>query len=111
MPKHLFKQSKTQYCKKCNKGKSNRIHLNPSLPMLFNWLFDEKFTYFKQLTIHSRRKCQMCNSDKVKLTKHHLKYKNGEKTGEIQRLCRRCHDRAEDQYVVLGIVKLTPPKT
>lgn len=41
------------------------------------------------------------------LTRHHLKDNNGFKTGEIQILCRPCHDEAELEYQKLGIIETT----
>jgi hypothetical protein len=38
------------------------------------------------------------------LTRHHLKYLNGKKTGEIEILCRACHDKIEQQYHIIGIL-------
>lgn len=111
MIKHLFSISISNLCTKCNKGKSNSIHLNPSFPLMFKWLFNEKFTYFnRKLTIFKRKECKRCGLDthRIKLTRHHLKNMNGKKTGEIQLLCRPCHDIVEEEYIIMGIVKLTP---
>jgi len=63
----------------------------------------------KKLSLNQKI-CEGC-SKKKKLTNHHLKDLQGNKTGEIQRLCRDCHDIAEDKYVQLGIVKPTPKGT
>lgn len=38
-------------------------------------------------------------------TRHHLKNKEGKKTGRIVILCRKCHDEAEAEYRRLGIAK------
>ncbi len=113
MIKHLFSSRDSNLCNKCGKGNSNSIHLHPSIPLMFNWLFNEKFAYFKRkVNLHLRKKCERCGVDTrtTKITKHHLKDMNGERTGETQRLCRPCHDIAEEEYITLGIVKLTPPQ-
>ena len=52
----------------------------------------------------------VCNNCKTphNLTRHHLKVKNntknGEKTGEIEILCRDCHDKIEAEYNKKGII-------
>ncbi len=43
------------------------------------------------------------------LTRHHIKSKNGKKTGKTQILCRKCHNKAEREYEKLGIVKKAVP--
>lgn len=44
------------------------------------------------------------------LTRHHIKSKNGKKTGKTQILCRKCHNKAEREYEKLGIVKIIIPR-
>ena len=49
------------------------------------------------------------------MTIHHIKYsegeKKGEKTGEIQSICRDCHDDVEEDYRLRGMLKIhVPPK-
>ena len=109
MSKHLFRPSSTNLCKKCNKGKSHNRHLKPSFPLMFNWLFDEKWIYFEPSKFFkkTRTKCLKCGTTKLKLTKHHLKNMNGKKNGKIQKLCRPCHNLAEEEYAKLGIIKPT----
>ena len=51
------------------------------------------------------RPCNICGTLEY-LTRHHLKNERGKKTGEIEILCRRCHNDAEEEYRLLGIVKL-----
>lgn len=46
--------------------------------------------------------CIQCQTN-VNLTRHHVKKLSGEKTGEIQILCRRCHDSIE-RYSCLQVV-------
>ena len=38
------------------------------------------------------------------LTRHHLKNKQGKKTGKIRVLCRKCHNKAENVYKAQGII-------
>ncbi len=52
--------------------------------------------------------CARCGTTK-NLSRHHIKDKNGKKTGKIEILCRECHDEAEIEYMELGIVKLNEP--
>ncbi len=52
--------------------------------------------------------CVRCGTTK-NLSRHHIKDKNGKKTGKIEILCRECHDEAEIEYMELGIVKLNEP--
>ncbi len=52
--------------------------------------------------------CSKCGTTK-NLSQHHIKDKNGKKTGKIKILCRKCHDEAEIKYMELGIVKLHEP--
>jgi hypothetical protein len=47
--------------------------------------------------------CKKCNV-KTNLTRHHLKNKWGGKTGEMEILCRACHDMEEKRYIQLGII-------
>ena len=32
------------------------------------------------------------------MTRHHVKNSKGKKTGEIQKMCRDCHDEVEEEY-------------
>lgn len=48
--------------------------------------------------------CTECGAIK-NLSRHHLKNMRGKKTGVIKILCRRCHDDAEEEYRLLGIVQ------
>lgn len=57
-------------------------------------------------------RCEWCNKIR-KLTKHHVKYRHGEKiqyyNGKtiipyIQHVCESCHIEIEDDYVLTGIV-------
>jgi len=48
--------------------------------------------------------CAYCSRTN-NLTRHHLKDIKGNKTGQTQILCRKCHDQAEREYERLGIVK------
>ena len=52
--------------------------------------------------------CSHCSTTE-NLTRHHLKSKNGKKTGKTQILCRKCHDFAEREYEKLGIVERAVP--
>ena len=47
--------------------------------------------------------CKRCGIQD-NLTKHHLKNSYGSKTGEIEILCRKCHDIAEKEYIDQGII-------
>jgi len=52
--------------------------------------------------------CVRCGTTE-NLSQHHIKNKNGKKTGKIEILCRECHDMAEIEYVESGILKLNEP--
>ena len=49
------------------------------------------------------RPCEECDIAEG-LTRHHLKDFLGRKTGEIKILCRSCHDEAEKEYIMFGII-------
>jgi len=51
--------------------------------------------------------CADCHTG-VNLTRHHLKDQYGKKTGEIQILCRACHNLAEERYNQQFFIELTP---
>ncbi len=50
--------------------------------------------------------CPNCNQLRY-MTRHHVKNSKGEKTGEIQRMCRDCHDEIEEEYRLYGISNVT----
>jgi hypothetical protein len=50
------------------------------------------------------KQCQMCNIDRC-LTRHHVKSQRGVKTGDIQILCRDCHDEVEEIYRINGMIQ------
>ena len=52
--------------------------------------------------------CEVCGT-KDRLTKHHVKNDYGSKTGDIQILCRECHDAIEEQYWREGKIKAQVP--
>lgn len=56
--------------------------------------------------------CPNCNQLRY-MTRHHVKNRNGKKTGEIQRICRDCHDEIEEEYRLYGMTKpnVTQKKT
>lgn len=62
-----------------------------------------------QTTIYEKHKkpCEFCKTI-YNLTQHHIKNRFGEKTGEIQILCRKCHDIVEEDYEKLGMIKHRP---
>jgi len=45
------------------------------------------------------------------MTRHHVKDSKGRKTGEIQRICRDCHDEVEEEYRLYGMIKPAPKKS
>lgn len=45
--------------------------------------------------------CSKCELE-CEITKHHVKDVDGIKTGEIQYVCRECHDGIELQYYLEG---------
>ena len=53
--------------------------------------------------------CPQCGQLRY-MTRHHVKNSKGIKTGEIQRMCRDCHDEVEEEYRLYGILKVNPPK-
>lgn len=53
--------------------------------------------------------CPNCNQLRY-MSRHHVKNIKGEKTGEIQRMCRDCHDEIEEEYRLYGVIKSSPPK-
>jgi len=48
--------------------------------------------------------CPNCNQLRY-MTRHHVKDRNGKKTGKIQRICRDCHDEIEEEYRLYGMIK------
>ncbi len=50
--------------------------------------------------------CPNCNQLRY-ITRHHVKNRKGKKTGEIQRICRDCHDEIEEEYRLYGISNVT----
>lgn len=44
------------------------------------------------------------------MTKHHVKDDLGRKTGEIEKMCRDCHDDVEADYNKRGITSAVPVK-
>lgn len=91
-------------CKKCGFTKKNYRHKRFGIALAMHIMFGDGSSLRKLSS--PQRKCENCFKKK-KLTKHHLKDHKGNKTGEIQLLCRDCHDIAEDEYVEKGIVKPT----
>lgn len=55
-------------------------------------------------------KCPKCNQIRY-MTKHHVKDDLGRKTGEIEKMCRDCHDEVEEDYNNRGISNAYPVKT
>lgn len=55
----------------------------------------------KNMSILNFDECSECGIDE-NLTKHHVKDIYGIKTGEIQILCRSCHDEVEKKYAYEG---------
>ena len=49
--------------------------------------------------------CERCDTKKS-LTRHHIKDLLGRKTGEVEILCRDCHNEAEEEYIMLGIIHI-----
>ena len=46
-----------------------------------------------------REKCPNCKEIRY-MTKHHVKDDLGRKTGEIEKMCRDCHDEIEEEYMI-----------
>ena len=61
------------------------------------------------MMLKPKEKCPTCGEIRY-MTKHHVKDNLGRKTGEIQRICRDCHDDVEADYNKKGISSATPPK-
>ena len=59
--------------------------------------------------LKQKEKCPNCNQIRY-MTKHHVKDNLGRKTGEIQKMCRDCHDEVEEDYNNRGISNAYPPK-
>lgn len=53
--------------------------------------------------------CPKCGQLRY-MTKHHLKDEDGIKTGDVEIMCRDCHDDAEEEYRLKGITTAAPPK-
>ncbi len=56
-----------------------------------------------------REKCPKCDQIRY-MTKHPVKDELGRKTGEIEKMCRDCHDDIEYDYNKKGITSAVPPK-
>ena len=56
-----------------------------------------------------KEKCPKCDQIRY-MTKHHVNDHLGRKTGEIQKMCRDCHDEIEEEYRLYGMIKHSPPK-
>ena len=56
-----------------------------------------------------REKCPKCGQIRY-MTKHHVKDELGRKTGEIEKMCRDCHDDVEADYNKRGIATAIPVK-
>lgn len=54
--------------------------------------------------------CPKCGQIRY-MTRHHIKDNFGKKTGEIQIMCRDCHDEIEEEYKLLGKVITAKKKT
>jgi len=53
--------------------------------------------------------CPKCKQLRY-MTRHHVKDSKGRKTGEIEIMCRDCHDEVEEKYRLYGMLKPNPPK-
>lgn len=51
-----------------------------------------------------KEKCPKCNELRY-ITRHHVKNSKGIKTGEIEKMCRNCHDEVEESYRLYGMIK------
>ncbi len=56
-----------------------------------------------------KEKCPTCSQIRY-MTKHHVKDNLGRKTGEVQNMCRDCHDDIEEEYRLYGMLKPAKPK-
>ncbi len=56
-----------------------------------------------------KEKCPKCDQIRY-MTKHHVKDDLGRKTGEIEKMCRDCHDDVEADYNKRGITSAVPVK-
>lgn len=56
-----------------------------------------------------KEKCPKCGQIRY-ITKHHVKDNFGRKTGEIEKMCRDCHDDVEADYNKRGITNTVPVK-
>jgi len=60
--------------------------------------------------LKQKEKCTICNQIRY-MTRHHVKDKRGRKTGEIQKMCRDCHDEIEEEYRLQGMIKPAAKKS
>ncbi len=56
-----------------------------------------------------KERCPKCNELRY-MTRHHVKDELGRKTGDIEIMCRDCHDDVEEDYNKRGITSAVPPK-
>ena len=59
--------------------------------------------------LRQKEKCPKCDQIRY-MTRHHVKDHLGRKTGEIQKMCRDCHDEVEEEYRLHGMLKHSNPK-
>jgi len=60
--------------------------------------------------LKQKEKCPKCNQIRY-MTKHHIKDHLGRKTGEVEKMCRDCHDEIEEEYRLHGMIKPAPKKS
>ena len=54
--------------------------------------------------LKEKDECPKCHQLRY-MTRHHVKNSKGVKTGEIQKMCRDCHDEVEEEYRLYGMIK------
>jgi len=60
--------------------------------------------------LKQKEKCPKCDQIRY-MTKHHVKDELGRKTGEIEKMCRDCHDEVEEEYRLCDMLKRSKRKS
>ena len=53
--------------------------------------------------VKEKGECSECHQFRY-MTRHHVKNSKGIKTGEIQKMCRECHNEWEEYYRLYGMI-------